>query len=201
MRPYTVGLTGGIASGKSLVERAFASLGVPVLDADQVAREVVQPDSPGLAAVLARFGEHLRLPDGRLDRRALRQHVFSDEAARRELEALLHPLIGERMRAWREAQTAPYVIWSIAILLESRFRDEVDFILVVDVPKSVQHERLIERDGIDATLATQMIGAQAHREERLAAAHGVIDNSGSIEATQRQVEEWDARLRQGRPPS
>lgn len=201
MRPFTVGLTGGIASGKSLVERAFASLGVPVLDADQVAREVVQPGSPGLNAVLARFGEQLRLPDGQLDRRRLREQVFADDRARRDLEALLHPLIGERMQAWRAAQTAPYVIWSIAILLESRFRDDVDFILVVDVPESLQRERLIDRDGIEATLATQMIAAQARREDRLAAAHGVIDNSGSIEATQRQVEEWHARLRQGRPPS
>lgn len=194
MSPFTVGLTGGVASGKSLVEASFAALGVPVLDADQMSREVVEPGSPGLTAVLARFGKDLRLPDGQLDRRALRQQVFADDDARRDLEALLHPLIGERMRAWRESQTAPYVIWSIAILLESRFRDEVDFILVVDVPESLQRERLVARDGINETLASQMIQSQARRSERQAAADGLIDNSGSIEATQRQVADWHARL-------
>lgn len=194
MRPFTVGLTGGIASGKSLVESAFRALGVPVLDADQVAREVVQPGTPGLAAVLARFGEDLQRPDGQLDRRALREKVFADDAARRDLEQLLHPLIGERLEAWRAAQTAPYVIWSIAILLESRFRRDVDFILVVDVPEALQHTRLITRDGIDAALATRMIEAQASRRQRQVAADGLIDNSGSVEATRQQVADWHARL-------
>lgn len=196
MRPFTVGLTGGIASGKSFVESAFVDLGVPVLDADRVSREVVEPGSPGLAAVLERFGDHLRQPDGQLDRRALRQTVFADEVARRDLEHLLHPRIGERLHAWRDQQQAPYVIWSIAILLESRFRHEVDFILVVDVPEALQQERLLLRDGIDAVLAGQMIRAQARREVRRAAADGLIDNSGRREDTQRQVLEWHQHLLQ-----
>lgn len=194
MRPFTVGLTGGIASGKSFVESAFVDLGVPVLDADRVSREVVEPGSPGLAAVLERFGDHLRQPDGQLDRRALRQTVFADEVARRDLEHLLHPLIGERLQAWRDQQQAPYVIWSIAILLESRFRHEVDFILVVDVPEALQQQRLLLRDGIDEVLAGQMIRAQARREVRRAAADGQIDNSGRREDTRQQVLAWHHRL-------
>lgn len=190
-----VGLTGGIASGKSAAEQAFRALGVPVLDADQVARDVVQPGSEGLRAVAEAFGAEVLLPDGQLDRRRLREQVFADPARRLQLEGLLHPLIGARIQAWCAAQTATYAIVSIAILLESRFRDLVDFILVVDVPESVQVERLIERDGIDETLARQMLAAQTDRSARRAAADGIIDNHGTRTALQQQVLHWDQTLR------
>lgn len=190
-----VGLTGGVASGKSAAEQAFRDLRVPVLDADQVAREVVAPGSEGLAAVIAAFGESLQLPDGQLDRRQLRERVFADDTERRRLEDLLHPLIGARIEAWCAAQTAAYAVVSIAILLESRFRTLVDFILVVDVDASLQIERLMARDGIDETLARQMLAAQSSRESRRLAADGLIDNGGTRAALLQQVQHWDQHFR------
>lgn len=189
--PPIVGLTGGIASGKSSAEAAFRALGVPVLDADQVARQVVAPGSAGLAAVIKAFGADFLTADGQLDRRRMRERVFAHPAERTRLEALTHPLIGEAMDQWCRAQAAaPYAVLSVAILLESRFRARADFILVVDVSEAVQIERLRARDGIDETLARQMLAAQSSRDARRAAAHGLIDNSGSLEALQAQVADW-----------
>mgnify|MGYP003633301990 CR=1 FL=1 len=173
--PPIVGLTGGIASGKSSAEAAFRALGVPVLDADQVARQVVAPGSAGLAAVIEAFGADFLTADGQLDRRRMRERVFAHPAERTRLEALTHPLIGEAMDQWCRAQAAaPYAVLSVAILLESRFRARADFILVVDVSEAVQIERLRARDGIDETLARQMLAAQSSRDARRAAAHGLI---------------------------
>ncbi len=187
MSVLTLGLTGGIASGKSLVEALLREWGVPVLDADQVSREVVAPGQPALAAIAERFGADMLQADGSLDRRRMRAKVFADPAQRKRLEDLLHPLIGERLLAWRDAQTADYCVLSVAILLESRFRSLVDRIVVVDVAPAVQVSRLIARDGIDETLAHQMLAAQTSREARLAAADDIIDNSGSPDQTQAQL--------------
>ena len=190
--PLVIGLTGGIASGKSTVGNLFIELGAPLLDGDHVAREVVAPPSPALAAIAARFGPDYLLADGSLDRRRLRERVFAEPAARRELEAITHPLIRQRILAWREAQTAPYCILSVAILVESGMNRLVDRILVVDVPLAAQLERLVTRDGIAEPLAQQMIAAQASRSERLERADDVVDNTRPRQALVSQV----ARLHQ-----
>ena len=174
----TIGLTGGIASGKSRVMECFAQLGVPVLDADQVSRDIVAPPSPALRSIADRFGPEVLLTDGTLNRRWLREKVFADAQARRDLEAITHPLIGAQLREWRDAQTAPYCILAVPILIEAGFYRLVDRILVVDAHEEHQSTRLIQRDGITDTLARQMIAAQASRKRRLAAAHDVLDNSG-----------------------
>ncbi|WP_043112998.1 dephospho-CoA kinase [Solimonas flava] len=190
--PLTIGLTGGIASGKSLVQSLFEGLGVPVLDADRVAREVVAVGTPGLAEIAQTFGAGFLLPDGELDRRRMREHVFADPSALKRLEAITHPRIRERMRAWRSAQTAPYCMLSVAILLEAKMQDLVDRVLLVDAPVEVQLTRLTQRDGIDETLARRMLAAQLDREARLAAAHDVLVNAGDIATTQAAVAEFHA---------
>lgn len=193
MSRLTLGLTGGIASGKTLVADTFIGLGVPVLDADQVARDVVVPGEPALAQIAEVFGADALLPDGTLDRRRMRERVFGNPAELRRLEAITHPAIRQRMRQWRDAQTAPYCILSVAILVESPgMRELVDRILVVDVPQSLQMERLQRRDQVDQALALKMMAAQATREQRLAAADEVIVNDGSVEQTVAAV----ARLHQ-----
>jgi len=178
-QPLTIGLTGGVASGKSTVGMLFAGLGVPLLDGDHVAREVVAPPSPALEAIARRFGAEYLQADGTLDRRRLRSLVFGDAAARRELEAITHPLIRQRILAWREAQTAPYCILSVAILVEAGMDSLVGRILVVDVAEEVQLQRLVIRDGIAEDLARQMMAAQARRRERLTRADDVVDNGSS----------------------
>jgi leader peptidase (prepilin peptidase) / N-methyltransferase len=174
----TVGLTGGVASGKSLAAAAFAALGVPVCDADQ---EVVARGSEALARIAAEFGAEVLLPDGQLDRRRMREIVFADPGARRRLEAITHPLIRARLLAWRDAQRAPYVILDVPILVESGMDALVERILVVDASEETQVRRLVARDGIGAALARQMLAAQATRAERLAHADDVIANEGSPE--------------------
>lgn len=187
MPVLTIGLTGGIASGKSWVSAQFEALGVPVLDADQVSREVVEPGSAGLAAVVREFGPSFITAEGGLDRRRMREHVFAHPEERRRLEALLHPLIHDRLRQWRDAQQTPYCILSVAILLETRMRDLVDRVLVVDASEQAQEQRLIQRDGIAPELARSMMAAQTGRAVRLAAAHEVIRNDGDFESTLQQI--------------
>jgi dephospho-CoA kinase len=199
----TVGLTGGVASGKSLVGDAFAALGVPVLDADQVSREVVQPGSPALAAIAQTFGAGFLRTDGTLDRARMREHVFAHPEARRQLESLLHPQMQATMLAWRAAQTHSYCIFSVAILVESGFRALVDRILVVDAPEAVQRERLVARDHISPALAAQMLAAQASREQRLQAAHDVLCNAGDPAMTRehvRTLHHYYLRLAAGETP-
>lgn len=184
-----IGLTGGIASGKSTVAQAFADLGVPVLDADQVSRDVVAPGTPGLAAVIAEFGNEFLSAEGGLDRRALREHVFREPAQRQRLEALLHPRIRDAMRDWRDNLQAAYGILMVPILIEGGFDQLCDRILVVDLPAQEQIRRLRQRDDITAELAHNMLAAQATREQRLQRADDVIDNSGPPRA-------WAARIAQ-----
>lgn len=189
MSSLTIGLTGGIASGKSTVQAMFLGLGVPVLDADLVAREVVAPGAPALGEIAQAFGADMLLADGTLDRRRMRERVFADEAERKRLEAITHPHIRQRMQAWKAAQTAPYCMLSVAILVEAGMTSLVDRTLVVDVPEAVQQQRLRERDVISAELAAQMLAAQLSREQRLAYADDVLANTGSLETLQACVEQ------------
>ena len=184
----TVGLTGGIASGKSLVGAMFVKLGATLIDTDVVAREVVALGEPGLSAVSAAFGPRVLLPSGELNRPVLRSLVFEDETRRRELESILHPLIRQRTRAKLAELAAPYALVVVPLLVETSFGELVDRILVVDCPESTQLERLTRRDAIPRAEALAMLRAQVDRATRLKAAHDVIDNSGTSEATRRQVE-------------
>lgn len=187
MSRLTLGLTGGIASGKSLVAEYFSELGVPVLDADKVSRDIVAPGSPALLEIARTFGRQFLTAEGQLDRRRMREKVFGDPGARKELESITHPHIRQSMLRWRDAQASAYCILSVAILVEAGMRDLVDRVLVVDVPTETQLARLTSRDGITPDLAQRMINAQAPRRERLAAAHDVLVNSGSMAATRDAV--------------
>jgi dephospho-CoA kinase len=184
----TVGLTGGIASGKSLVGAMFVKLGAALVDTDIIAREVVAPGEPGLAAVSAEFGPGVLTTAGELNRLALRALVFADDAKRRALESILHPLIRRRTLAKLAELTAPYAIVVVPLLIETTFSELVDRILVVDCPESAQLERLMRRDAIPRMEALAMLRAQVDRATRLKAAHDVIDNSGTPETTRRHVE-------------
>ena len=183
MSDYFIGLTGGIASGKSALEKAFTKQGVVVADADLLAREVVAPGEPALAAVVERFGADVLQADGQLDRAALRVRVFGDPDQRRALEAILHPAIRARLEAICRAAPGPYAIATVPLLTEGGGRAAYPWlhrILVVDTPAAVQKARLMQRDGIDATLADQMMAAQASRAERLALADDIVVNDGDI---------------------
>jgi dephospho-CoA kinase len=190
-----VGLTGGIASGKSTVARLFAERGVPVIDLDQVAREVVEPGQPALEAIVAAFGSEVLDDEGKLDRRALRALVFKDEAARRRLEALLHPLILEATVKHVQAAGGPYQVIVAPLLVEFGLAGWADRMLVVDCPTEIQLQRLMSRDGNDETLARSILAAQATRDERLAAAHDVISNANGPELLQDAVAQLDALYR------
>ena len=187
VRALRVGLTGGIASGKSLVANQFVKLGAELVDADQLAREVVAPGQPALSAIRDTFGPQLLTSRGELDRAALRKLVFADAEKRRALDALLHPLIRARILAELDEVRGPYAIIAVPLLVETDFASLVDRVAVVDCPESLQLERLMRRDGIPRAEALAMIAAQADRATRLRAAHDVIDNSGDVELTRRQV--------------
>ncbi|MCU1586687.1 MAG: dephospho-CoA kinase, partial [Frankiales bacterium] len=179
-----LGLTGGIASGKSTVSRALAERGAVVIDADLIAREVVAPGTAGLAAVLAEFGTDLQRPDGSLDREALGRVVFADDQARARLSAIVHPLIGTRSaELWAAAEAAgtDVLVHDVPLLVESGLQDSYDEVIVVDVPPEVQLDRLVGLRGMDPVEAQQRIAAQASREQRLAAATQVIVNDGSLD--------------------
>ena len=188
MSRLIVGLTGGVGSGKSAIALHFEKLGVPVLDADQVSREVVVPPSPALDEIVQIFGADSLLPDGTLDRRRMRERIFADATAKQRLEAILHPHMARRMSAWTAAQTTPYCILSIAILIESNMGQLVQRVLVVDSSPELQLERVMARDSIDQTLAQNMLAAQTTRKSRLIAADDVIINTGSLEKLFGQVE-------------
>jgi dephospho-CoA kinase len=196
MSAFVVALTGGIASGKSAVERRFEALGIRAYDADVAARAVVEPGSEALVEVARVFGAEALDAGGRLDRAAMRQRVFADPAARVTLEGILHPRIRTWLRDAVAADNGPYCLLSIPLLVENRAHyDWVNRILVVDAPEAVQIERLTRRDGIDEMLARKMIAAQATRERRLAIADDTIVNDGSETELQAHVTELDARYR------
>lgn len=183
-----IGLTGGVASGKSYVLHLFQQLGVPVIEADDVGRAVVAVGEPALVEIAASFGNHLLQADGTLDRRALRSVVFGDAKALQKLEAITHPHIRSRLSDWRSAQTAPYCILSAAILLERGLASLTDRVLVVDAPEADQISRVMHRDGIDASLARQMMSRQMSRAERLTAAHDVIENPDPLQDLSSEVQ-------------
>lgn len=176
-------LTGGIATGKSLVTERFQALGVPVADSDLAAREVVEPGSDGLAQVIAAFGREILSPDGHLDRSALRQRIFADDHARRELETILHPLIRARidgrMREWADRGHA-YALRVVPLLVETGAHESCHRVLVVDAPQALQIARLRQRDDSSEEQARTILSRQASRWERLAVATEVVDNGDTV---------------------
>lgn len=198
MSRYVVGLTGGIASGKSALGREFEKLGVTVVDADAVARAVVAP-GPVLSAIAERFGASVLQPDGHLDRRALRKLVFADDELRRALEAITHPAIRAQLKAACEQAPGDYAIASIPLLTEAGGRAAypwLDRTLVIDAPRDVQLARVMHRDGIDITLAERMLAAQATREQRLALADDVAVNDGDPQRLTAAAARLDALYRE-----
>ncbi|HCO44781.1 MAG TPA: dephospho-CoA kinase [Gammaproteobacteria bacterium] len=188
MRPV-VGLTGGVAAGKSTASAFFRARGIPVIDADQAARDVVQPGTVGLAEVAATFGTSVLHTDGSLNRRHLRERVFADPQQRRRLEQILHPLIEKRIREQLAQVVAPYCVLDCALLTEApRLRALVQRVLVVDVPVETQLQRLMQRDGMTLDQGRAMLAAQASREQRLEGADDVVDNANDVDHLQHQLE-------------
>jgi len=195
-----VGLTGGIGSGKSEVSRRLAALGAVIIDADVAARQVVAPGTPGLARIAEAFGPGVLRPDGALDRERLGVIVFSDPAQLAKLNAITHPLIGEWMQAAERAATEtadgnPIVIYDAALLAESGRWANYDVVIVVDVPPEMQVDRLVSQRGMAPDQARARLAAQASREQRLALADVIIDNSGSLDDLDRRVAEVWADLK------
>ena len=176
---YTVALTGGIGSGKSTVANAFAARGVNVIDADIIAREVVEPGPPALGAFVEHFGPQMLLADGSLDRRRLREKIFSQPEEKQWLNALLHPQIQQETQRRMRQATSAYVLWVVPLLVENKLWTRADRVLVVDVSKETQLARTVARDGVSRQHAENILAAQATREARLAVADDVIDNNGS----------------------
>ena len=186
-KPLRVAMTGGIASGKSVVADMFADLGVPIIDTDLIAREVVEPGAPALAEIRERFGENLIDAAGNLDRAAMRRLVFDDEGCRLDLEAILHPRIGAETRRQADAAGGDYQIIVVPLLVGSALLAYADRVLVVDCDEDTQIERLLQRDAETVAQARRILAAQSSREERLSIADDVISNDDSLEATRRQV--------------
>lgn len=187
-RPLRIGLTGGIASGKTTVANFFADLGIPVIDTDVIARDVVAKGAPALARIRADFGDAVFNDDGALDRKAMRKLVFSDDSKRRQLEGILHPRIREAAVVQAEAVTDPYMIIVVPLLVESPMKALMDRVLVVDCSEDVQLKRLLARDTENEAQARRMIDAQASRNERLAIADDVLLNDTDLDETRRQVD-------------
>lgn len=185
--PLRVGLTGGIASGKSAVADMFAELGATIIDTDVIAREVVMPGQPALDEIREAFGPAVIAADGTLNRRAMRKLVFADEPLRECLEAILHPRIRDETFRQATAAGGAYQIIVVPLLAESPLRDYVDRILVVDCDQETQIERLLKRDAESEDQARRILDAQASREERLEIADDVIRNDGDLESTRAQV--------------
>jgi dephospho-CoA kinase len=196
VRALRVGLTGGIGAGKSEVSRRLATYGAVVIDADAAAREVVAPGTPGLAEVVAEFGQDVLRSDGTLDRDRLGQLVFADDPLRMKLNAIIHPRVAERMAELERAAAGEAVIvHDIPLLAENHLEGNFDVVVVVDVAPRVQAERLARARGMSRAQAEERMRAQASREERLAIATIVVDNSGSLAELDREVGDLWAELR------
>ena len=182
-----VGITGGIGSGKTALTDWLATKGIVIADADLAARVVVEPGQPALAEIAETFGEEFLLPDGQLDRAALRQRVFADENQRKALEAITHPRIRDELARQMSETDSPYVVLSSPLLLESGQSEMVDVSVVVDVPEALQIERTMARDQNDRQLVEQIMAAQLDRETRIARADIVIDNSTSLDALHKRA--------------
>ena len=192
-RPFRVGLTGGIASGKSTAAKFFGALGVPIIDTDQLARDVVEPGQPPLERLVERFGPSILTPDGHLDRPVLRTIAFSDAKARADLEALLHPAIGAAAEARSAEAGGIYQVLVIPLLVEKSLGTQLDRVLVVDCDEELQIRRLQARDGSTLDQARAILNAQTSRTARLKAAHDVIKNDGDMSAVRDQVAALHAR--------
>ncbi|NUW39735.1 dephospho-CoA kinase [Nonomuraea rhodomycinica] len=192
-----IGLTGGIGSGKSEVSRRLAARGAVVIDADKIAREVVEPGTPGLARVVAVFGDEVLRADGSLDREKLGSIVFSDPERLAALNAIVHPLVGERVAELQgQAADDAIVVYDVPLLAENKLAPMYDVVIVVDASDETRVARLAEHRGMAESDARARIAAQATREERLAVAHIVIDNEGTLDALEARVGEvWDELLR------
>lgn len=188
-RSMRIGLTGGIASGKTTVANMFADLGVVVVDTDLIAREIVEPEKPALDEIRQAFGDRVIDQSGELDRRALRSIVFADDEKRRRLEAILHPRIRDEAARQSELASSPYHLVVVPLLAESPMKADMDRILVVDCDEDVQLKRLLERDAESPEQARRIIASQASRHERLAIADDVVRNDRSIDETKRRVRE------------
>lgn len=196
-KTLTVGLTGGIGSGKSVVAKAFMALGAPVICTDTIARELVEPGQAALAEIAATFGDAMLLPDGRLDRAAMRKRVFADADGRRALEAILHPRIRDEVRARVAAATAPYAVVDIPLLAETgqAFRPLLHHVLVVECDADTRRRRVMQRDGASAEQVEAMLAAQASDEARRALADDVVVNEGSLEELADRVSALDRKYR------
>lgn len=185
--PLLIALTGGIASGKTAAAEMFASLGVPVIDTDKIARDVVEPGTPALARIVEEFSTDVLDASGRLDRAVMRQRVFADPAQRERLEAITHPAIREELARRSAEAGGMYQVHVIPLLVEGGRADAYDRVLVVDCPEAEQVRRLTARDRSSAEEATRILAAQASREQRLEIADDVIENTGSLEDLRRFV--------------
>jgi dephospho-CoA kinase len=194
--PFRVALTGGVASGKTTVAGLFAALGVPIIDTDQIARDLVVPGSPLLAKIVATFGVHILLPDGALDRRALRDVIFADPQARTSLEALLHPAIAAETDHRSSRLRYPYVLIAVPLLVEVGGKARFDRVLLVDCEEARQLRRLQLRDTSSAREAQAIIDVQAPRAARLAIADDVIRNDGGVDELAPQVESLHFKYRE-----
>ena len=190
LRPYIVGLTGGIGSGKSTACALFAELGVEIVDADHVSRSVVAPGSPALQQLREQFGDAVVTPDGSLDRAWLRSRIFNDAAARRQVEALLHPLIRSAMLEQIQRSRSAWLILAAPLLLENRAYDFVDRVLVIDADEAIQVARTSKRDHASKDEVRRIMQVQLPRSERLARADDVISNNGDTASLRRQVQEY-----------
>ncbi|MCI1900790.1 MAG: dephospho-CoA kinase [Enterobacter sp.] len=179
---YIVALTGGIGSGKSTVADAFSRLGITIVDADVIARQVVEPNTPALKAIEAHFGNDIINADGTLNRRRLRECIFTTPTEKTWLNALLHPIIHQQTQRQIADATSPYVLWVVPLLVENQLQHKANRVLVVDVSPETQLQRTMLRDNVSRQHAEQILAAQATREARLAVADDVIDNDGAPDA-------------------
>lgn len=202
MNPWILGLTGGIGSGKSAAAEHFAALGIHMVDADHAARWVVEPGRPALAKIVERFGEAVLLPDGQLNRAALRERIFKAEDERRWLEQLLHPLIGQEIASNLAQAQSPYAILVSPLLVESGQYRMTQRVLVVDTPEHLQLERTMRRDQVSEEQVRAILKAQALRDDRLKHADDVLLNDGDLSHLHQQVEclhQFYLGLRGGQP--
>ena len=186
-QPFVVGLTGGIGSGKSAATAYFEKLGIDIVDADEVARDVVAPGSEGLKEIVNRFENSILLEDGNLNRAALREKVFSDINEKNWLNNLLHPLIRLRMQHLISESTSPYCILSVPLLVENKLTEMCNYVVVVDCPETMQLERALKRDGSTEETIRNIMASQATRNERIEAADTVLDNSTTLSALSAQI--------------
>ncbi|TNG94820.1 dephospho-CoA kinase [Pasteurellaceae bacterium USgator11] len=193
---YIIGLTGGIGSGKSTIADWFAELGVPIVDADVVAREVVAPGSPLLAQIAEHFGQQVISAEGGLDRAALRQIVFADKDKTEWLNQLLHPAIRQRMLRQLQQQTALYVLWVVPLLIENKLTEYCDRVLVVDVSEAIQLQRAVRRDNSNIQQIKKIMQAQVSREQRLAKADDVINNDRPLSESEKDLRAQVLQLHQ-----